>query len=88
MISHTNVNSVLMQLLVDTPFFDYGKDVILAITPFFHIMGSQVVALHSWIRGASVVVLPRFEPESCLAAIQRFKVTVSRHGYDRRLRLT
>ena len=77
MLSHTNINSVLKQLTAGMAHFDYGKDVIAGIAPLFHIMGGHVVALQSWLRGVPVVILPRFEPQSFLAAIEKYKITVS-----------
>lgn len=77
MLSHTNITSVLVQITSGMAHFDYGKDVVLGIAPLFHIMGAHVVAMQSWLRGAPVVLLPRFEPDTCLAAIEKYKITVS-----------
>ncbi len=51
------------------------NDVTLGVLPFFHIYGMVVVMNLTFNQGATVVVMPRFELEQCLAALQKYRVT-------------
>lgn len=48
--------------------------VVLAFLPMFHIYGFAAITLCSLIGGATVVTLPRFEPEAFLSAIETWRV--------------
>jgi acyl-CoA synthetase (AMP-forming)/AMP-acid ligase II len=48
----------------------------LAFLPMFHIFGFTVVTLCGLARGWKLVTVPRFEPESFLQAISKYRVTV------------
>jgi len=50
-------------------------DRVLAFLPLFHIMGFAVVALGGLVKGATVVTLPGFEPESFLRTIEEQRIT-------------
>jgi acyl-CoA synthetase (AMP-forming)/AMP-acid ligase II len=52
-----------------------SDDVMLAVTPFFHVLGFVILMNHTLSSGATVVSLPRFELESFLQAIQDHRVT-------------
>ena len=51
------------------------NDVTLGVLPFFHIYGMVVVMNLTFNQGATVVVMPRFDLEQCLAAIEKYRVT-------------
>jgi acyl-CoA synthetase (AMP-forming)/AMP-acid ligase II len=51
------------------------NDVVLAVLPFCHVAGMQVVLNHGLSSGATVVTLPRFELEAFLDTIERYRVT-------------
>lgn len=51
------------------------NDVVLGVLPFFHIYGMVVIMNMSLSVGATVVTLPRFDPQEFLGAIQKYKVT-------------
>ncbi len=51
------------------------RDVLIAVLPFFHIYGLTVIMNFVLSRGASIVVLPRFDLEEFLGAIQEHRVT-------------
>ena len=54
----------------------YGEDdVALCLLPFFHLFGLQVLLNLGLATGATLVVLPRFEIESFLTAVERYGVT-------------
>lgn len=48
--------------------------VVLAFLPMFHIYGFAAITLCSLVGGATVVTLPRFEPEAFLSAIETYRV--------------
>jgi acyl-CoA synthetase (AMP-forming)/AMP-acid ligase II/NAD(P)-dependent dehydrogenase (short-subunit alcohol dehydrogenase family) len=50
-------------------------DVVIAVLPLFHIFGFQVTLNLALRAGATVVMLPRFEPAEFLRAIQTYGVT-------------
>ena len=50
-------------------------DRILAVLPFFHIYGLTALMNMSLGHGAAVVVLPRFDLETFLAAIEKHRIT-------------
>jgi acyl-CoA synthetase (AMP-forming)/AMP-acid ligase II len=51
------------------------KDTLIAVLPFFHIYGMGVIMNYALSKGANIVILPRFDLEAFLDAIQRHKVT-------------
>ena len=50
-------------------------DVVLAIAPFFHVMGFAVVLPCALAAGATVIIQARFDFEAFLALIQRYRAT-------------
>jgi len=73
-LTHQNLG---MNVKVASSLFEYSEDdVILGCLPLFHSFG-QTCALNCAVRvGASLTMLPRFEPAKALEIIQRDKVTV------------
>ena len=51
------------------------QDRIIAVLPFFHIYGMQVVLNLALWRGATVVTMPKFELEPFLATVQQYRIT-------------
>ena len=51
------------------------RDTLIAVLPFYHIYGLLVIMNWALSRGARVVVMPRFDLEEFLGALQRFGVT-------------
>lgn len=74
-INHANVMSLLEQLRLEIPSFGFGS-VNLVCAPFFHIAGVGILFL-GILGGATNVVLPRFEPEAVINAIETYRVS---HG--------
>ncbi|MEU5594383.1 4-coumarate--CoA ligase family protein [Streptomyces sp. NPDC020298] len=73
MLTHRQIATNLAQL---EPAVPAGPgDRILAVLPFFHIYGLTALMNAPLRQGATVVVLPRFELESFLAAIQTHRIT-------------
>ncbi|MEU6882013.1 4-coumarate--CoA ligase family protein [Streptomyces sp. NPDC046712] len=72
MLTHTSIATNLAQL---EPFIPMGPgDRILAVLPFFHIYGLTALMNAPLRQGATVVVLPRFELDQFLAAIQNHRI--------------
>lgn len=78
MISHRNIISNMLQL---TTYEAHGRakkgvqtQAVLGLMPMSHIYGLVVVSQSGPYRGDGVIVLPNFELETYLSAIQRFKI--------------
>ncbi|MFF0556315.1 AMP-binding protein [Streptomyces sp. NPDC004266] len=72
MLTHTSIATNLAQL---EPLIPMGPgDRILAVLPFFHIYGLTALMNAPLRRGATVVVLPRFELDAFLGAIQKHRI--------------
>ncbi|MEY7977765.1 4-coumarate--CoA ligase family protein [Streptomyces pilosus] len=73
MLTHRQIATNLAQL---QPAITAGPgDRILAVLPFFHIYGLTALMNAPLRQGATVVVLPRFDLETFLAAIQNHRIT-------------
>ncbi|MFI7501429.1 4-coumarate--CoA ligase family protein [Streptomyces sp. NPDC049687] len=73
MLTHRQIATNLAQL---EPAISAGPgDRILAVLPFFHIYGLTALMNAPLRQGATVVVLPRFELETFLAAVQTHRIT-------------
>ncbi|MFI6401633.1 4-coumarate--CoA ligase family protein [Streptomyces sp. NPDC050548] len=73
MLTHTQIATNLAQFEPAVP--TGPGDRILAVLPFFHIYGLTALMNAPLRNGAAVVVLPRFELETFLAAIQNHRIT-------------
>ncbi|MBT2440898.1 4-coumarate--CoA ligase family protein [Streptomyces sp. ISL-36] len=72
MLTHTSIATNLAQL---EPFIPMGPgDRILAVLPFFHIYGLTALMNAPLRQGATVVVLPRFDLDVFLAAIEKHRI--------------
>lgn len=78
MVSHRNVIANVIQ---QTTFEEVARSqkgiktqVLLGLLPLSHIYGLIVVAHSSTWRGDEVIILPKFELETLLAAIQKHKI--------------
>ncbi|MEV6106761.1 4-coumarate--CoA ligase family protein [Streptomyces sp. NPDC051940] len=72
MLTHRNIATNLVQLDPTMP-ADPG-DRILAVLPFFHIYGLTALMNGPLRKGATVVVLPRFELETFLGALEKYRI--------------
>ncbi|WP_105972922.1 4-coumarate--CoA ligase family protein [Streptomyces geranii] len=73
MLTHRSIATNLAQL---APAIRMGPgDRILAVLPFFHIYGLTALMNMPLKRGATVVVLPRFDLDTFLAAIEKHRIT-------------
>ena len=72
-LSHDNLTANIEQC---KHVLEYGTDdVALAILPFFHIYGMQVLMNGLLANGVTIVTMPRFDLEEALTNIQQHKVT-------------
>ncbi|MET8825932.1 4-coumarate--CoA ligase family protein [Streptomyces sp. NPDC004610] len=74
MLTHRQIATNLAQLTTSVIPSGPG-DRILAVLPFFHIYGLTALMNSPLQQGATVVVLPRFDLETFLAAIQNHRIT-------------
>lgn len=73
MLTHRNLVANLMQCEDALEVSD--GEVVLAVLPFFHIYGMQVLMNEFLSRGSTIVTLPRFDLEQALGIIQDRKIT-------------
>jgi acyl-CoA synthetase (AMP-forming)/AMP-acid ligase II len=73
MLTHRSIATNLAQLEALVP--AAPGDRLLAVLPFFHIYGLTALMNGPLRKGATVVVLPRFELETFLAAIEKHRIT-------------
>ncbi|KZT56519.1 acetyl-CoA synthetase-like protein [Calocera cornea HHB12733] len=71
-ITHFNVNSLVTFSWAEEV---YESDVVLAVLPFFHIYGLTQLVMVNVFRGATTIILPRFDLNNFCTAIQKFRVT-------------
>jgi acyl-CoA synthetase (AMP-forming)/AMP-acid ligase II len=74
MLTHTNLVTTVRQ--VNRGLRLTRQDTVLAVAPFFHIMGFMATLAAPLASGATVVTMPRFDLEGFLALVQRHRVTV------------
>jgi 4-coumarate--CoA ligase len=73
MLGHSNLVAQLESLVAGDPL---GADhVTLAVVPFFHILGMQLIMNNTLAQGGTIVTMRRFDPEATLRAIDRYRVT-------------
>jgi len=73
MLTHRNLVANLQQ--TQALFRISEEDALIAVLPFFHIYGMQVIMNLGLLGGAKVVTMPRFDLEQFLTLIQDHKVT-------------
>lgn len=79
MLTHANLSANLRQVMAWSRGFRPGEERMLAVLPFFHVFALTAVLGVSIGFGAEIVMLPRFEVRSLLAALRRTRPTVF-HG--------
>jgi 4-coumarate--CoA ligase len=73
MLTHRNLVANVAQV---QPGVDMADDeVVIAVLPFFHIYGMQVLMNAVLVNGATLVTMPRFDLEQFLTLVQNHKVT-------------
>jgi acyl-CoA synthetase (AMP-forming)/AMP-acid ligase II len=74
-LTHRNLVANLQQVDACDHLGD-GEDTLIAFLPFFHIYGLVVIMLLGLRRGATIVVMPRFELSAYLDLVERHRATV------------
>lgn len=74
-LTHRNCTANLAQTEACLPL--HPHDTFIAVLPFFHIYGMQVIMNLGLRIGATLVTMPRFDLAAFLDAIQRYRVTVA-----------
>lgn len=72
----THANLMLNAILSADLFDGTSKDIHLIVLPLFHIFAMTVMMNSALYRGASCILLPRFDAEAVLNALHKHKVTV------------
>jgi len=73
MLTHRNLVANLLQ--TDRAFHLAQDERIIAVLPFYHIYGMQVVLNLALWRGATLVTMPKFELDRFLGALQQYRIT-------------
>jgi acyl-CoA synthetase (AMP-forming)/AMP-acid ligase II len=73
MLTHRNLVANLIQ--TGSVHHVAEQDRIMAVLPFFHIYGMEVVLNLALWRGATLVTMPKFELEPFLGALQQYRIT-------------
>jgi len=73
MLTHHNLVTNMLQL--EPTGILKGEDTAIAILPFFHIYGMEVILNNALYQGATVVTMPRFDLEQFLQLMQDYGIT-------------
>ena len=73
MLTHANLRANVEQVRAWFPDADPGREVMLAVLPFFHVYGLTVCLLLGVRIGAALVLLPRFDLDGVLGAVERYR---------------
>src|SRR5206468_12562282 len=77
MLTHRNLVANLCQCNGMQNWEGFGEqDVIMAVLPFFHIYGMVVIMMLGLAGGGTILVMPRFDMQEFLGAVQKHRVTV------------
>lgn len=81
-LTHYNLVAMCCQLLatphsVRPPGADPSGDVVLGVMPHYHVYGGIMLIFHPLAHNNPSLILPKFDPETYLAAIQKYRPTVS-----------
>jgi long-chain acyl-CoA synthetase len=76
MLTHANLRSNVEQVRAWFPDADPGREVMMAVLPFFHVYGLTVCLLLGLRLGAAMVLLPRFDLDGVLAAVDKYRPTL------------
>jgi long-chain acyl-CoA synthetase len=76
MLTHANLRANVEQVRAWFPDADPGREVMMAVLPFFHVYGLTVCLLLGLRLGAALVLLPRFDLDGVLAAVDKYRPTL------------
>ena len=75
MLTHRNLLSDVVQLVAWTPDMKPGAERLLAVMPFFHVLGMTGGLNLSIYTGSTVIIVPRFEPDELIKTIKKTRPT-------------
>ncbi|HSR13845.1 MAG TPA: long-chain fatty acid--CoA ligase [Thermodesulfobacteriota bacterium] len=75
MLTHYNLVSNVIQCVLWNPGAEKGKERMLAVLPFFHVYGMTVAMNEAIYLGAAILLLPRFQIDEMLEAINAYQPT-------------
>ncbi|KAI0315007.1 AMP binding protein [Amylostereum chailletii] len=75
--THRNLVSVLAMIEPLAPVMYPGKDVMLAVLPYYHIYGVVKLLFYELLLGVATAIMPKFNPEEFCQSIERYGVTVT-----------
>lgn len=74
MLTHQNL---VCNAIMNAIWFSWtGEDRIIGVTPFYHTWGPTVCVNSPIYVGASIFIMPHFEPEDVLEAIEKYQITI------------
>ncbi|MFZ1103392.1 MAG: long-chain fatty acid--CoA ligase [Hyphomicrobiaceae bacterium] len=76
MLSHANVTANAAQSVAWASGIGEGDERVLAVLPFFHVFAMTAVMNYGLMRGAEIVLMPRFVLDEAIELIDRMKPTV------------
>jgi len=76
MITHHNIVAVQEEMRAMFPDIEDGKEVTVALLPFYHIYGQSVLMLTGAIRGGTGILFARPDLEDIIAAMEQYKATL------------
>jgi long-chain acyl-CoA synthetase len=76
MLSHKNILYNVVQTAAWFPDLHFGRERILAVLPFFHVLGMTVTLNLTLYVGGTVILVPRFEINDFLKTLQRTRPTL------------
>lgn len=75
MLTHRNLVSNVVQIVSWLPDLQFGTERVLAVLPFFHVLGMTVALNFSIYTASTVIVVPRFDPDEIIKTIRKKKPT-------------
>lgn len=76
MLNHRTLVTNVVQAARWNTAAEEGKEVFLAVLPFFHLYAQQIVMNQAVYLGASLILFPRFERQPLLKAVDRYRPTI------------
>ncbi|GAA4642162.1 long-chain fatty acid--CoA ligase [Pontixanthobacter gangjinensis] len=75
MLSHANLSMNAQQVAAINPFDNPQNEVFMGGLPLFHVFANTALLNHAVVTGASIAMVPRFDPGQVLATIQKHGAT-------------
>ena len=76
MLTHANCYVNAQQIAAWSPDMEHGRERVFGVLPFFHVFALTVVMNVAILRGAEIIIMPRFSLDEALKLIDRTKPTV------------